>query len=185
MCDNQFGWVEIKDGLVIAHVLDKEGENETHKFENEEIIKAVKLYDAVKTAGSSEEKHIELVQEWKKKAKDWDESYIQISKELVEENIELKDRIHYTDIGFEKTIKENEQLKEELHATHTMLKLASVDKEGLREKAKHWDEYHEEKYGMRPTYHVLAKQINKIETLIMGETGGWVDMIRKILKEKP
>ena len=48
MSDNSFGWVEIKGDLVIAHVLDKDGENETHKFENEEIIKAVKFYKNMK-----------------------------------------------------------------------------------------------------------------------------------------
>lgn len=54
MCDG-FGWVEIKDGLVVAHTLDKDGENNTHKFENEEIVKAVekaKKYDLLMNANS-------------------------------------------------------------------------------------------------------------------------------------
>ncbi len=33
-------------------------------------------------------------------------------------------------------------------------------------KAKHWDEYHEEKYDMRPTYQVLEKENNKNKEIV-------------------
>ncbi len=46
----------------------------------------------------------------------------------------------------------------------TVSELYKLEQENkrLRVKANHWDEYHEEKYDMRPTYKILAQMIQNI-----------------------
>jgi len=41
--ENGFGWVEVKDGMVVAHTGDSKNPT-IHKFENDRIVNAMKLY---------------------------------------------------------------------------------------------------------------------------------------------
>lgn len=46
---NGFGWVEVKDGLVIAYTGNSNNPT-VHKFENEKIVAAVELQKLIKDA---------------------------------------------------------------------------------------------------------------------------------------
>ena len=47
MSDNQFGYVEVKDGRVVCHVEDPNNPT-VYKFENDEIVEAVTLWEQMK-----------------------------------------------------------------------------------------------------------------------------------------